>query len=195
MLKCFQTNVLEFQVAKDDQAFHTDILSYIAQDSITVDNNKYSLTGTTACHGQPNLASLEYSWSANLRYFIQEVSGRYFHHITGQTLDFSQTRIDCWYITLQNNDMSMPHVHPGSEISGCYYLDIPDDLQNNEGAIVLVDPRPAARYSKLFSSSDMIFKPKTGMGLVFPSWLEHYTVPHRSSKLRISIAWNINLIE
>ena len=102
-----------------------------------------------------------------------------------------ECRIDCWGIVLGSGDVSALHVHPGSEISGVYYLQVPDNLLPGEGVIRLFDPRPAARYSKIFGGQSTDIVPIPGQVLVFPSWVEHLVTAHTSGVPRISIAWNI----
>lgn len=194
MFKCFQTDIMEFQVPDSAQEFHQDIIKYILLDSAKYNNN-FSTNGLTARHGEPNLSNLDFEWSYMLRTFIMEVSDRYYESVTSEKLDFDKTNIECWYIQLGSSDMSLSHVHPGSDISGCYYLDVPQGLLSNQGSIVFVDPRPAARYSRLSNGRQIIINPKPGLGLVFPGWLEHYVIPHSSKDPRISISWNINLLD
>jgi len=193
MFTCFQTDVMEFHVENSQQTFHQGIIDYISDDSISFNNN-YSTIGLTAKHGEPNLVDLDYEWSLLLKTMIQEVSSQYFENITSEKLNLNKIKVECWYICLDANDMSLSHVHPGSDISGCYYITVPKETKFNQGAIVFIDPRPAARYSKLLSGRQMIINPKPGLGLVFPGWLEHYVVPHTSREPRISLAWNINLL-
>ena len=100
-------------------------------------------------------------------------------------------RIDCWATVLGAGDISAPHVHPGAELSGVYYLQVPDDLLPGEGVIRLIDPRPGARYSKVFSGQTMNITPTPGQVLVFPSWIEHFVTAHTTGGHRISIAWNV----
>ena len=194
MMKCFSTNILEFHVPKGSQNFHVDLLEYVNQNIEQTKRNRYSLNGKTAAHGEPNLTDIDAVWSRGLKNFLQDVSSKYFTEQTNQSLDFSQAKIECWYVVLGANDMSLCHVHPGADISGCYYVSIPDSFIENYGSLIFIDPRPAARYSRLSAGQQMIIQPKVGMGLVFPSWLEHYTVPHNESdQLRVSIAWNVIL--
>lgn len=194
MYQCFSTEILEFNVPIDDQDFHQEIIDYALADSNS-NNKNYSLTGGTAKHGEPNLANLDYSWSIRLKSFLETVSSQYFENITSQRLDLSRIELESWYVVLGSNDMSLSHVHPRADIAGCYYLTVPENFLDNQGSLVFIDPRPAARYSRLSGGKQMIIKPRSGLGLIFPGWLEHYVIPHSSLDYRISIAWNVNFID
>ncbi len=92
-----------------------------------------------------------------------------------------------------------PHVHPFSLFSAVYYLKVSD----KSGSICFKDPRPGLQNHIFASSSNppppnnfssIKIKPKEGLLLIFPSWLEHFTEVNYDSTERISIAMNIDLI-
>ena len=96
-----------------------------------------------------------------------------------------------WANMLKKGDSHPPHTHSNNVFSGVYYLE--------DGApIQFFDPRPQAsvlhpnlEYTTFDNSSMVQFNSQKGMGLIFPSWLQHW-VP-TTDKDRISISWNIIL--
>ena len=92
-----------------------------------------------------------------------------------------------------------PHVHPFSLLSAVYYLKI----SNKSGSICFKDPRPGLQNHIFASSSNppppnnyssIKIKPKEGLLLIFPSWLEHFTEVNYDTTERISIAMNVDLL-
>ena len=92
------------------------------------------------------------------------------------------------------------HQHPNSFLSGVYYPYIPQC--EDPGNIVFVDPRQAKNMvyadfikSSCISNRNIWVTPKTGLLLLFPSWLEHGTDPFISSsdEKRVAISFNYQL--
>jgi uncharacterized protein (TIGR02466 family) len=99
-------------------------------------------------------------------------------------------KFQSYWINKNNKyNYNKPHNHPGCLVSGVYYVNVPED----SGDIIFHAP-----YSDLVSSfmvekdfHDLyIIKPKTNMLLLFPSWLKHSVEMSKSSKSRLSIAFN-----
>lgn len=90
------------------------------------------------------------------------------------------------------------HVHPGAELSGVLYVQVPE----GSGPIIFRDPRPQAEMAllglKLGSAGELLLprhpvQPRTGDLLLFPSWLMHQVEPGQNSdQLRIALSFNIN---
>ena len=96
-----------------------------------------------------------------------------------------------WANMLKKGDSHPPHTHSNNVFSGVYYLESGAPIQ-------FFDPRPQAsvlhpnlEYTTFDNSSMMQFNSQKGIGLIFPSWLQHW-VP-TTTKDRISISWNIIL--
>ena len=98
------------------------------------------------------------------------------------------------------------HAHPNCFWSGVYYVDdggINEDI-SAAGQLELFDPRgpgPAMYNSAVRmnvpggenAGGYHHIKPKSGLMVVFPSWLLHGVTPYRGKGLRISIAINLFL--
>ena len=110
--------------------------------------------------------------------------------------------IDPWININEQGNFNPPHIHPGNDYSGCYYISFPE----NSGFIHFLDPRPQHRFSSpnpahqqgtnwyasqnAHDSSIFTYQIKEGKVIMFPSWLMHYTDPNLTQSLRISIPFN-----
>ena len=89
-----------------------------------------------------------------------------------------------------------PHLHPGSQISGVYYV---DDGGSRLDGVRLVDPRPQASMVPTpakwtFGMGEHVrVQAVPGLFVLFPSWLQHYVVAHEGSGTRTSISFNVRI--
>lgn len=98
------------------------------------------------------------------------------------------------------------HTHPGSYWSGTYYVDdggIGADPSLG-GGFEMQDPRgvaPAMYAPKLAFAvpggqsvgASELLHPKSGLLVLFPSWLSHAVRPYTGERMRISIAFNLSV--
>lgn len=92
-----------------------------------------------------------------------------------------------WANILTPGDQSAdsPHNHLPNHWSAVYYPHVPT-LVNGEGSLLLIDPREV-----YFPSQPIAVVPRTGMFVMFPSWLRHTVTPLRTgSGERISVSLN-----
>lgn len=83
------------------------------------------------------------------------------------------------------NSFNGAHTHSGL-ISGVFYCQVSE----NSGNLVLINP--AVRSDgHILRESNFTITPQPLALIMFPSWLEHYVEPNRSSDTRISISFNI----
>ena len=115
-------------------------------------------------------------------------------------------RVHPWLNVNQKGNFNPPHVHPGHDYSGCYYVGFPE----NSGLIHFLDPRPQHRFASpnpkstknknwyssdnVYDSSFFTYQIKEGKVIIFPSWLTHYVDPNPTDSLRISIPFNARYI-
>lgn len=115
--------------------------------------------------------------------------------------------IDPWINANQKGNFNPPHVHPGNNYSGCYYISFPED----SGLIHFLDPRPQHRFGapnpksnegenwyfskNKYDSSLFTYPIKEGKVVIFPSWLMHYVDPNPTDELRVSIAFNARYLQ
>ena len=105
---------------------------------------------------------------------------------------------NAWININSKGNSNFPHDHPGSVVSGVYYVRLPE----NSGKLVFENPsgklistywnmrggpnewnRANSEVWSLDSSEDTL--------LIFPSWLDHYVEPNESDEDRISISFNV----
>jgi uncharacterized protein (TIGR02466 family) len=92
--------------------------------------------------------------------------------------------------------MNKPHVHGGAFWSAVYYVRAPE---SESGRLVLYDPRmpalrmyaPSLRFKDAGPEQVVRLQPRSGMLVMFPSWLLHGVDPWEGEGERISIAFNI----
>ena len=103
-----------------------------------------------------------------------------------------------WVNILGEGGSHSNHIHPGSVISGTYYVDVPDGA----GSLKLEDPR----LSRMMAAPQLLddapedmrrfvyLEPKEGHAFFWESWLRHEVMPNRSEDPRVSISFNYALI-
>jgi uncharacterized protein (TIGR02466 family) len=106
-------------------------------------------------------------------------------------------RLQGWVNVNCRGHQNLLHCHPGSFLSGTYYVTTPRDM--NGGEIVFRDPRgpavamyetPGIDLPWVGSGTGVPFTPVEGQLLLFPSWLEHRVDEFDGTGARISIAFN-----
>lgn len=91
------------------------------------------------------------------------------------------------------------HSHPGSVLSGCFYLDCAEDSP----PIVFKDPRAYTEFvsyplakNRLPTARSLTFEHTQpvhrGMLIMWPSWLAHTVPMSHSTNPRITLAFNLN---
>ena len=124
---------------------------------------------------------------------------------TGQRHELAW-RVNCWANVNRHGHGNQFHTHPGALWSATYYVDdggVGADPALG-GEFEIQDPRGAApvMYAPYltFPGPDgaalgeaQRLTPRSGMCVVFPSWLSHGVRPYRGTRERISIAINFSL--
>ncbi len=115
-------------------------------------------------------------------------------------------KVNAWANVNRKGHGNEFHTHPGAYWSCVYYVDdggIGDDPALG-GELEIQDPRGVApaMYAPLLAfttpggltvGSSELLRPRTGMLVVFPSWLQHAVRPYLGERLRISIAYNLSV--
>ena len=101
------------------------------------------------------------------------------------------TLYNLWYNVNGLSSFNKPHTHPGSIISGVYYISIPQ----NSGNIVFLNQDMDKFYDLIdsynnYNSSTWTIISKENLCIFFPSYLRHYVEPNFNKKERISISFN-----
>jgi len=119
-----------------------------------------------------------------------------------RVLDFLRYRYEsfyltgCWANASRTGEGHRAHVHPNNVLSGVYYA----QALEGAGDLVFEDPRPQAtvlvpdnREQTPFNSHELRIEARTGLLVMFPSWLSHRVSVSRCEAPRISIAFNVML--
>jgi uncharacterized protein (TIGR02466 family) len=102
-----------------------------------------------------------------------------------------------WINLNQNNNITKPHFHSNSLLSGVLYI-----KAKNSGPIAFMHPVAAQQYVmdsdiidqyNKFTSVDVSVIPEPGKLIIFPSWLVHYVQNNLDDTDRISIAFNVKI--
>ena len=100
----------------------------------------------------------------------------------------SEKRLVGWHVILKQHGNQNVHNHPSGWLSGVIYLKLVPALEKNEGAIEL--GLNGEFYSDV-NSPKVIYPPKLGDIILFPSSLHHKTIPFSTDTDRISIAFDL----
>ena len=101
-----------------------------------------------------------------------------------------------WSIINEEGAFNQKHHHSNSDLSAAYYV----AAHENCGDIVFYDPRPApvhnhpiSKFPNKLNATVNSIKPKPGMLVLFPSYLEHSVNPNLSKEKRVVISFNLSL--
>jgi tetratricopeptide (TPR) repeat protein len=99
-------------------------------------------------------------------------------------------RLDAWYLKLRKGGQVDPHVHDPGWLSGTLYLNIPEDVKDNEGAIAFGlqgDGMPVLNPEY----PQKICRVRTGDLVLFPASLFHRVLPFHATEERLCIAYDV----
>jgi uncharacterized protein (TIGR02466 family) len=87
-----------------------------------------------------------------------------------------------------------PHDHVGAFWSGCYYVQVPNDIDAQGGAIEFLSPHKPLPGRKLINApitaDKLCVRPRAGTVLIFPASMVHWVHPNDSNQERVTIAFN-----
>jgi len=98
-----------------------------------------------------------------------------------------------WINVNQYGNFNWSHTHPGSALSGVYYVKTSTDCGNIEfenPSMNLMTNMKVKKYN-VFNSSSLMVPSEEGTLYIFPSWLPHKVHPNLSNEERISISFNL----
>lgn len=197
----FQTPIASYSFENSEELnkqLAKEILE-IEENEKKLNNYQYSMTGKNGYHTKDDLLLRESSTFKEFENKLKHEINEYCVAVTGKPIPKGTVAIS-WAMVYREGDFSSTHTHPEADIATAYYVQIPKSISketvNNTttppGSFVYLDPRPAARFHNMFSPySAVAVTPETGIGLIFPGWLEHYTTPMiEDDEPRICIATN-----
>ena len=93
-----------------------------------------------------------------------------------------------WHVILKRYGHQNLHIHPEGWLSGVVYLKVSQSKEKNEGAIEF--SLNGINYSNA-KSPKLVYQPKIGDIVFFPSSLHHRTIPFTSDTDRIIISFDL----
>ncbi len=100
----------------------------------------------------------------------------------------SEKKLVGWHVVLKQHGHQNVHIHPSGWLSGVIYLKVVQGRHKNEGAIEF------GLNGKHYSHPDsptLLYQPKMGDIIFFPSSLHHQTIPFSSDGERIIISFDL----
>jgi len=133
----------------------------------------------------------------NFNKFLKQTALKYF---SDHMVDASHWKFTPYYLwnKITKTGAHPTHSHPGSILSGCFYLQIPKQAS----PIIFNDPRSYqhhVQYPTVFGDTSQKYKllpeyvlnPTEGMILMWPSWLQHEVPNSVIESERIVVAFNL----
>ena len=107
---------------------------------------------------------------------------------------------NAWININSNGGSNALHDHPGSSLSGVFWINVPKD----SGELVFKNPNTFIEFSTMRAYNDDLtasfnkyesfyLEPKEGCMVLFPSHIQHKVKENMSNKDRISISFNIHI--
>jgi len=110
--------------------------------------------------------------------------------------DYSTIELVCdgWINVNPRGAYNAPHDHAGAFWSGTYHVEVPEQGDDDAGAIEFLSPHkplPGLGMIKAPITADKRqYRPKAGTVLLFPASLLHWVHPNDSNSDRVTIAFN-----
>ena len=105
-------------------------------------------------------------------------------------------RMANWWLNVnEKGDFNFRHTHPKCDLSGIWYI------TDNNNTLVFEDPMQHTRsnlymaFPELDIGEGVYVNAKAGEILIFPSDLPHYVEPHLLDTQRVSVSFNMHLID
>lgn len=192
----FPTNIITY-TWPDVKALNNELKKMIFEQAEKTPSIKYSNVG--GYHSPIDLLMWNYPCIKPFISMIQSMSqimARNDGLKDGKSVDLS---LSVWSNIMENGHYHAPHRHPNNFWSGVYYIDDgdPDETVELNGYFEMIDPRTGEGMitSELLNLPRYQVKPKPSLMIMFPSWLEHYVHPYIGNSKRVTIAFNVRIIQ
>jgi hypothetical protein len=157
-------------------------------------NPLISVRGGQQIHVYPNNLDLDVSWLVE---YLEKVCLGYMELITAQSnteeLKYCKPVItSIWTIRQWQDQYQEMHSHPGGNISGNMYIDVPDfDPEGNpsDGQVLFRLPN-SKDVTKFVMTDTWKYSAKSGTLIVFPSTLPHTVYPWKGTGYRTVMAFD-----
>lgn len=106
---------------------------------------------------------------------------------------------DGWVNVNRQGAFNAPHDHGGAHLSGVYYVAVPESDDRHSGALEFLNPAGAASAQlpngRPMMMTRVLKRPRAGWMVIFPSYLRHWVYPNQEDADRVSIAFNLKLLD
>jgi len=97
-----------------------------------------------------------------------------------------------WGVILEAGGAQAPHMHPIGWLSGVYYVELPQDMDEGAGHGGWLEfGAPPERYVLATVPETHVVQPAEGRLVLFPSYFYHRTLPFMSGGSRVCIAFDV----
>ena len=106
---------------------------------------------------------------------------------------------EAWAMVMEAGHYSAPHHHGDAQWACVFYADAgdaPSAASSPAGMLTFLDPRGGRMGPDpldLFEVRQDL-RPKDGLLLFFPAWLQHHVHPYTGSRPRVSVSCNLSLV-
>lgn len=120
-----------------------------------------------------------------------------FHDIPSYRVEMGAREL--WINYMKAGDFNPPHTHSG-DYSFVLFVDVPKSLEKEQQAFEGSASKPGAlmfEYTQQarprWATTGRTVEPRTGEMYIFPSLLQHWVAPFKSSGTRISVSGNLHI--
>lgn len=99
-----------------------------------------------------------------------------------------------WSVITDGDGFEEWHVHQNGWLSGAYYVDVPDFIAKGSGTggcVAFGLPEGIVGEAAQAAFGTQVFRPQSGLAMLFPSHAFHRTFAHKGQKRRICVAFDI----
>lgn len=195
-----------------EQLFSSPLTGFEVPDAVELNRGLVSVANEQRAAEEGMKATNLYGWHSERDLFVRKEPAYKMlcAHITGALIHTAQTTLigfslethdiqgQGWVNINGKGGFNTPHDHGSFHWSGCYYVSVPETVEERSGNIEFLDPRGcvgfnSAEVSHLFAPKFQV-APQAGQMLIFPSYLRHWVYPNQEDADRVSIAFNARIV-
>lgn len=191
MRQLFATPLYEADLAADLDELARSIRALAAEDRAGIGwAREHGYRGYTSYASLDDLPRRDPAFAVLARLLTRHAAS--FAHDLGWAV---KPRLDSlWVNLLKGGGHHSAHIHPHSILSGTLYVEVPE----GSGAIRFEDPRLPMMMAAPTRRSDapeplqpfVTLAPRSGLLLLWESWLRHEVLPGRGREERLSVSFN-----
>jgi uncharacterized protein (TIGR02466 family) len=199
---------LAYKLASMDELFPTPLLRFEISDAAKlnqallkeIDQRRAADGGTTRSnrkgwHSANDLFERKEPAQATLAQLLLRMIAQSTRQVAPET-DFTNIELvaDGWINVNPTGGYNAPHDHVGAFWSGCYYIQVPDGIEGQGGAIEFLSPHKPLPGRPLINApitaDKLSIRPVAGTVLIFPASMVHWVHPNDGDQDRVTIAFN-----